>query len=159
MAQQELRPATNKSSVNSEKEEEALPIDEIGKGKMIDSYMNNSSAIATAERASNYSLSLVPKGKSLAVQKYSKNSKIARLDLKEVCILLSEFHAKTTKTQSKKQRQGELLAVGDIVDTKIIEHIGQLFKRPREADSCRDYWYVRCRTFGHELEEGRFAGR
>jgi hypothetical protein len=45
----------------------------------------------------------VPKGKSLAMQKYSKKSKTARLDLREVCISLLEFHAKTTNNMSKKQ--------------------------------------------------------
>ena len=85
---------------------------------MIGSCMNNSLAIATAEKTSNYCLSLVPRQKSLPVQKYSKNSKTAWLDFKEVCIFSSEFRAKTTNNQSEKQRQGSLLTVGDMLVPK-----------------------------------------
>ena len=77
--QQELRPATVKLTT-SHKEEETLPIDKIGKDKMIDSYMNNRLAIATAERTSNYCLSLVPRRKSLVVQKYIERT-VRRLSL------------------------------------------------------------------------------
>lgn len=95
---QELRPATIKLSANSEKEEEAMPIGEIGKDKMIDSDMTNSSVITEAEQNHAWSKSIISKDSSLAMRKRAKRNKIAVLDfsgIKGPFALPYEFRAPT----------------------------------------------------------------